>query len=190
MVVLIEWVQSLPSCLLAMYKAGWGHWDTCVGTWDLGTRGEGRGCLGHGGMGAFRTWGCMGCGNVRARYAGVSNIEDEGGKVRGKCDMSLWKCVIYGQHYIPLSRTIWMFTQNTSLYWSKRTDYHLRILEGVQRQATRFILNCSYKVSERPDYKSRLKLLKLLPLCYWHKFASSISVCISTTILMLMSKPI
>ena len=28
----------------------------------------------------------------------------------------------------------------------------------------------SYKVLERPDYKSRLKLLKLLPLCYWHEF--------------------
>ena len=47
---------------------------------------------------------------------------------------------------------------------------HLRILEGVQRRATRFTLSCSYKVSERPDYKSRLKLLKLLPLCYWHEF--------------------
>ena len=44
--------------------------------------------------------------------------------------------------------------------------HHLRILEDVQRWATRFILNCSYKVSERPDYKSRLKILELLPLCY------------------------
>lgn len=25
-------------------------------------------------------------------------------------------------------------------------------------------------MSERPDYKSPLKLLKLLPLCYWHEF--------------------
>ena len=24
-------------------KLGRGHWDACVGTWDLGTRGEGRG---------------------------------------------------------------------------------------------------------------------------------------------------
>ena len=46
----------------------------------------------------------------------------------------------------------------------------LRILEGVQRQATSFILNCSYKVSERPNYKSWLKSLKLLPLCYWQEF--------------------
>lgn len=55
--------------------------------------------------------------------------------------------------------------------WAPQTTVHyLRILEGVQRRATRFILNCSYKVSERPDYKSRLKMLKLLPLCYWHEF--------------------
>ena len=56
--------------------------------------------------------------------------------------------------------------------WAPQTTvHHLRILEGVQRRrATRFILNCSYKVSERPDYKSRLKSLKLLPLCYWHEF--------------------
>lgn len=50
------------------------------------------------------------------------------------------------------------------------TINHLRVLEGVQRRATRFILNCSYKVCERPDYKSRLALLKLLPLSYWHEF--------------------
>ena len=55
--------------------------------------------------------------------------------------------------------------------WAPQTTVHrLRILEGVQRRATRFILNYSYKVSERPDYKSRLKSLKLLPLCYWHEF--------------------
>ena len=55
--------------------------------------------------------------------------------------------------------------------WAPQTTvHHLRILEGVQRQATRLILNCSYNVSERHKYKSRLKLLKLLPLCYWHKF--------------------
>ena len=55
--------------------------------------------------------------------------------------------------------------------WAPQTIvHHLRILEGVQRWATRFILNCSFKVSERPNYKSRVKMLKLLPLCYWHKF--------------------
>ena len=55
--------------------------------------------------------------------------------------------------------------------WAPQTIvHHLRILEGVQRWATRFILNCSFKVSERPNYKSRVKILKLLPLCYWHKF--------------------
>ena len=55
--------------------------------------------------------------------------------------------------------------------WAPQTTVHyLCILKGVQCWATRFILNCSYKVSERPDYKSRLKMLKLLPLCYWHEF--------------------
>ena len=38
------WVQKQR----AVYKSGTGtrgrgHWDACVGTWDLGTRGEGRG---------------------------------------------------------------------------------------------------------------------------------------------------
>ena len=51
-----------------------------------------------------------------------------------------------------------------------RCDGIVHILEGAQRPATRFVLNCSYKVSERPDYKSRLKMLKLLPLCYWDAF--------------------
>ena len=37
----------------AVYKSGTGtrgqgHWDACVGTWDLGTRGEGRGDIKHG----------------------------------------------------------------------------------------------------------------------------------------------
>ena len=60
---------------------------------------------------------------------------------------------------------------NANEVWAPQTTvHHLRILEGVQRRATRFILNCSHKVSVRPDYKSRLKLLNLLPLCYWHEF--------------------
>jgi len=55
--------------------------------------------------------------------------------------------------------------------WSPQTTInHLRMLEGVQRRSTRFILNCSYKVSERPSYKSRLLSLKLLPLSYWHEY--------------------
>lgn len=69
-------MQSLSSCLLAMYKAGRGHWDTCVGTWDLGTQGEGRGRLGHGDVGALGTWDA---GNVRPGDAGMSNIGDAGG---------------------------------------------------------------------------------------------------------------
>ena len=60
---------------------------------------------------------------------------------------------------------------NASEVWAPQTTvHHLRILEGVQCQATRFILSCSYKVSKRSDYKSQLKSLKLLPLCYWHEF--------------------
>ena len=73
------------------------------------------------------------------------------------------------------SATVHLFLKNLhclpiELWAPQTTVHHLRILKGVQRRATRFILNCSYKVSKRPDYKSRLKMLKLLPSCYWHGF--------------------
>ena len=43
----------------------------------------------------------------------------------------------------------------------------MRLLESVQRRATRFILNCSKDPNIRPNYKSRLIELNLLPLSYW-----------------------
>ena len=43
----------------------------------------------------------------------------------------------------------------------------MRLLESVQRRATRFILNCSKDPNIRPNYKSRLIKLNLLPLSYW-----------------------
>ena len=47
--------------------------------------------------------------------------------------------------------------------WAPQTTVHqLCILEGVQRRATRFILNCSYKVSERPGYTSSGKIAKIV----------------------------
>ena len=56
-------------------------------------------------------------------------------------------------------------------FWAPQTTIiDLRLIEGVQRRATRFILNCSHKVSERPSYKNRLNLLRLLPLSYWHEY--------------------
>ena len=42
------------------------------------------------------------------------------------------------------------------------------LLESVQRRATRFILNCSFKVSDRPSYKARLISLRML-LCFFYK---------------------
>ena len=64
-----------------MYKTGTGtiglgHWDACVGTWDVGTRGEGRG-------------------DVWAGDAGTSNIGDAGSKVGGKCDISFFVKMCY-----------------------------------------------------------------------------------------------
>ena len=55
-----------------MYKSGTGtrgqgHWDACVGTWDLGTRGEGRGDV----------WDGDGDGDGDGD-AGTSNIETRG----------------------------------------------------------------------------------------------------------------
>ena len=40
--------KPLPLVTTARYtiKLGRGHWDACVGTWDLGTRGEGHGDVG------------------------------------------------------------------------------------------------------------------------------------------------
>lgn len=46
----------------------------------------------------------------------------------------------------------------------------IRLIESVQRRATRFILNCSFDVSKRPNYKARLISLRLLPLSYWHEY--------------------
>ena len=42
----------------------------------------------------------------------------------------------------------------------------MRLLESVQRQARRFILNCSKDLNIHPNYKSRLMELNLLPLSY------------------------
>ena len=41
-------LKNVPPDLKAVYKTGKGtmgrgHWEACVGTWDLGTRVEGRG---------------------------------------------------------------------------------------------------------------------------------------------------
>ena len=43
----------------------------------------------------------------------------------------------------------------------------MRLLESVQKRATRFILNCSKDPNIRPNYKSRFIELNLLPLSYW-----------------------
>ena len=43
----------------------------------------------------------------------------------------------------------------------------LKLLEGVQRRATRYILGCNRDHYSRPIYKSRLVSLNLLPISYW-----------------------
>ena len=43
----------------------------------------------------------------------------------------------------------------------------LKLLEGVQRRATRYILGCHRDLNSRPSYKSRLISLNLLPISYW-----------------------
>ena len=43
----------------------------------------------------------------------------------------------------------------------------LKQLENVQRRATRFILSCSRDPNIRPNYKTRLIALNLLPISYW-----------------------
>ena len=43
----------------------------------------------------------------------------------------------------------------------------LKLLEGVQRRATRFILGCHRDPNSRPSCKSRLVSLNLLPIPYW-----------------------
>ena len=43
----------------------------------------------------------------------------------------------------------------------------LKLLEGVQKRATRYILGCHRDPNSRPSYKSRLVSLNLLPISYW-----------------------
>ena len=89
---------------------GRGHWDACVGTWDVWDAGT------------------CGRGDVWAGDAGTSNIGDAGGKVGGKCDISFFVKMYYlwstldsiVQNHIG---HLMMSTQNISLHWSKRTDY-------------------------------------------------------------------
>ena len=51
-------------------KVGRGHWDACVGTWDLGTRGEGRGDIKHGTRGRMGRGRGRGRGDVKYRDPG------------------------------------------------------------------------------------------------------------------------
>ena len=89
-------------------KLGRGHWDAYVGTWDLGTRGEGRGDIKYG------TRGRVGRGRGDVKY------RDTGGKVWGKCNISFFvkMCYLWStldpivQNHI---RHLMMFAQNISL---------------------------------------------------------------------------
>ena len=62
-----------------------------MGTWDFGTRGEGRGDIWYG----TRDAGRMGRGDVWDGDAGTSNVGDAGGKVGGKRDISFFVKMCY-----------------------------------------------------------------------------------------------
>jgi hypothetical protein len=50
--------------------------------------------------------------------------------------------------------------------WSALSGKNLRMVEGIQRRATKFILGYH---NPYQSYKDRLLALKLLPVCYWHE---------------------
>ena len=70
---------ALSSILEAVYKSGTGtrgreHWDACVGTWNLGTRGEGLGDIKYGTRGRVG----QGRGTLKTGMRG-SQIQGRGG---------------------------------------------------------------------------------------------------------------
>ena len=67
--------------------------------------------------------------------------------------------------YLTLVRSHLSYASEVWAPQSCITD--MKLLEGVQRRATRFILNCSKDPNIRPNYKSRLTSLNLLPISYW-----------------------
>ena len=66
--------------------------------------------------------------------------------------------------YLSLVRSRLSYASEIWAPQSCKTD--LKLLESVQRRATRFILNCSKDHHVRPNYKSRLTSLNLLPISY------------------------
>ena len=97
-------------------KLGRGHWDACVGSCDLETRDEGLRDIKYGTLGRVG----------RGRGRGTSNAETRrpGG---GKCDISFFVKMCYllsTLDSIVQNHTghLMMFTQNISLYRSKRTQ--------------------------------------------------------------------
>ena len=67
--------------------------------------------------------------------------------------------------YLSLVRSHLSYASEIWAPQSCKTD--LKLLESVQRRATRFILNCSKDHRVRPNHKSRLISLNLLPISYW-----------------------
>ena len=67
--------------------------------------------------------------------------------------------------YLSLVRSHLSYASEIWAPQSCRTD--LKLSESVQRRATRFILNCSNDHHVRPNYKSHLITLNLLPISYW-----------------------
>ena len=56
--------------------------------------------------------------------------------------------------------------------WAPQLTNLIQHVERIQRRATKYILNLPF--SSNIDYTTRLKTLKLLPICYWHELLDMI----------------
>ena len=59
-----------------------------------------------------------------------------------------------------------------SQIWATRTITRIQQVEQLQRRATKFILNLSFRCNT--TYKERLLQLNLIPLSYWHEYLDMI----------------
>ena len=55
-----------------------------------------------------------------------------------------------------------------SQVWAPQTVSNIQTVERIQRRATKFILYLPYRTDI--SYKERLKILDIIPLCYWHEY--------------------
>ena len=56
--------------------------------------------------------------------------------------------------------------------WSPQSISLLKQVESVQQRATKYILKLPFHCDV--TYKTRLQLINLLPLCYWHEYLDTV----------------